>query len=63
LHRRESGLRLPVVATAIAGAAIVSSVTGITLGIAKQWGFNRRIGKNQAHAGNMVGAALSGYLG
>jgi MFS family permease len=53
------------VATAIAGAAIVPAVTGITLGIVKQRGFNRQNGLNQAfnHAGNMVGAAASGYLG
>jgi MFS family permease len=53
------------IATAIAGAAIVPAVTGITLGIVRQRGFNRQIGRNQAfnHAGNVVGAALSGYLG
>lgn len=53
------------VATSIASAAIVPAVTGITLGIVKQRGFNRQNGRNQAfnHAGNMVGAALSGYLG
>jgi MFS family permease len=53
------------VATAIAGAAIGPAVTGITLGIVRQAGFNRQIGRNQAfnHAGNMVGAALSGFLG
>jgi MFS family permease len=53
------------VATAIAGAAIVPAVTGMTLGIVHQAGFNRQNGHNQAfnHAGNMVGAALSGYLG
>src|SRR5258707_4155229 len=53
------------VATAIAGAAIVPAVTGITLGIVDQAGFNRQNGRNQAfnHAGNMVGAALSGFLG
>jgi len=53
------------VATAIAGAAIVPAVTGITLGIVHQSGFNRQNGRNQAfnHAGNMVGAALSGFLG
>ncbi len=56
---------LSQVATAIAGAAIGPAVTGITLGIAKQKGFNRFNGRNQAfnHAGNMVGAAISGYLG
>lgn len=53
------------IATAIAGAAIVPAVTGITLGLVGQKGFNRQNGRNQAsnHAGNMVGAAISGYLG
>src|SRR6516162_3832497 len=53
------------VATSMAGAAIVPAVTGITLGIVRQKGFNRQNGRNQAfnHAGNMVGAALSGLLG
>jgi predicted MFS family arabinose efflux permease len=53
------------IATAIAGAAIVPAVTGITLGIVGQKGFNRQNGRNQAfnHAGNMVGAAASGLLG
>lgn len=53
------------VATAIAGAAIVPAVTGITLGMVGQKGFNRQNGHNQAfnHAGNMVGAAVSGFLG
>jgi MFS family permease len=53
------------IATSIAGAAIIPAVTGITLGIVRQKGFNRQNGRNQAfnHAGNMVGAAVSGYLG
>src|SRR6201997_3845335 len=53
------------VATAIAGAAIGPAVAGITLGMVRQAGFNRQNGKNQAynHAGNMVGAGLSGLLG
>jgi len=53
------------IATAIAGAAIGPAVAGITLGIARQKGFNRQNGRNQAfnHAGNVVGAALSGFLG
>jgi len=53
------------VATAIAGAAIGPAVSGITLGIVRQAGFNRQTGYNQAlnHAGNMVGAGLSGLLG
>jgi MFS family permease len=53
------------IATSISSAAIVPAVTGITLGLVKQRGFNRQIGRNQAfnHAGNLVGAAASGYLG
>ncbi|WP_237479222.1 MFS transporter [Lichenibacterium dinghuense] len=53
------------VATAIAGAAIGPAVAGITLGMVRQRGFNRQNGRNQAfnHAGNMVGAGLSGFLG
>jgi len=53
------------IATAIAGAAIGPAVAGMTLGIARQNGFNRQNGRNQAfnHAGNMIGAALSGWLG
>jgi MFS family permease len=53
------------VATAIAGAAIGPAVAGMTLGIVRQAGFPRQNGRNQAfnHAGNMVGATLSGYLG
>lgn len=53
------------VATAIAGSVIGPAVVGITLGIVKQKGFTRQNGYNQAfnHAGNVVGAALSGYLG
>jgi MFS family permease len=56
---------LSQVSTAIAGAAIGPAVTGITLGIVRQAGFNRQNGHNQAlnHAGNMVGAGLSGLLG
>ena len=53
------------IATAVAGAAIGPAVAGLTLGIVRQRGFNRQNGRNQAfnHAGNMVGAALSGFLG
>jgi predicted MFS family arabinose efflux permease len=53
------------IATAIAGAAIAPAVTGITLGMFHQSGFNRQLGINQAynHAGNAVGAGLSGVLG
>jgi MFS family permease len=52
-------------ATAVSGAAIVPAVAGITLGIFHQAGFNRQNGHNQVynHAGNLVGAGLSGLLG
>jgi MFS family permease len=53
------------VATAIAGAAIGPAIIGITLGMVHQEGFPRQNAVNQAynHAGNMVGAILSGYMG
>ena len=53
------------VATAIAGAAIGPAVTGMTLGIVRRKGLNAQNGRNQAfnHAGNMVGAGLSGWQG
>lgn len=53
------------IATAIAGAAIGPAVAGMTLGIVRQKGFNAQNGRNQAwnHAGNMIGAGLSGWLG
>jgi MFS family permease len=53
------------VATALAGGTLGPAVNGITLGIVRQSRFNRQNGKNQAwnHAGNVVGAALSGFLG
>lgn len=56
---------LSQVATAVAGAAVGPAVTGITLGLFRQRGFARQNGRNQVfnHAGNMVGAALSGLLG
>jgi len=56
---------LSQMATAVAGAAIGPAVAGITLGMFGQSGFNRQLGVNQAfnHAGNAVGAALSGLAG
>ncbi len=63
----QTGLVVTVsqVATAIAGAGIGPAVTGMTLGIVRQKGFNGQNGRNQAwnHAGNMIGAGLSGWLG
>jgi MFS family permease len=53
------------VAAAFAGAALGPAVTGITLGMVGQADFGRQFGRNQVanHAGNVVGATLSGYLG
>jgi MFS family permease len=53
------------VATAITGAALGPAVAGITLGMVRQDGFDRQFGRNQVanHAGNVVAAALSGWLG
>ena len=49
----------------IAGAALGPGLVGLTLGVARQAGFNAQNGRNQAfnHAGNLVGAGLSGLLG
>ncbi|MFM0053105.1 MFS transporter [Caballeronia grimmiae] len=51
--------------TAVTGAALGPAVGGVTLGIVRQQGFDRQFGRNQVanHAGNVVGAALSGWLG
>ncbi|MGH6958605.1 MAG: MFS transporter [Caulobacteraceae bacterium] len=49
----------------VAGAALGPGMVGLTLGVARQVGFNAQNGRNQAfnHAGNLVGAVLSGVLG
>lgn len=51
--------------TAVTGAALGPAVAGVTLGIVHECGFDRQFGRNQVanHAGNVVGAALSGWLG
>ncbi|MDQ7978859.1 MFS transporter [Paraburkholderia sp. SARCC-3016] len=51
--------------TAVTGAALGPAVAGATLGIVRENGFDRQFGRNQVanHAGNVVGAALSGWLG
>jgi MFS family permease len=53
------------IATALAGAALGPALAGITLGMVRKAGFDRQFGRNQAinHAGNVIGAALSGLLG
>ncbi|SAK91331.1 major facilitator transporter [Caballeronia glebae] len=51
--------------TAMTGAALGPAVAGVTLGIVRERGFDHQFGRNQVanHAGNVVGAALSGWLG
>lgn len=51
--------------TAVTGAALGPAMAGVTLGIVRERGFDRQFGRNQVanHAGNVVGAALSGWLG
>ncbi|MDR5759688.1 MFS transporter [Caballeronia sp. LZ035] len=51
--------------TAVTGAALGPAVAGVTLGIVREKGFDRQFGRNQVanHAGNVVGAGLSGWLG
>ncbi|MFM0737442.1 MFS transporter [Paraburkholderia xenovorans] len=53
------------VVTAITGAALGPALAGITLGMVRRDGFDRQFGRNQVanHAGNVVAAALSGWLG
>jgi MFS family permease len=53
------------VLTAVTGAALGPAVAGVTLGIVRERGFDRQFARNQManHAGNVVGAALSGWLG
>ncbi len=59
------GVGASQILTAIAGAAIGPAVAGVTLGMVRQDGFDRQNGRNQAfnHAGNLIGAGLSGLLG
>jgi predicted MFS family arabinose efflux permease len=56
---------LSQIVACIAGAALGPGMVGLTLGVARQSGFNAQNGRNQAfnHAGNLAGAALSGLLG
>lgn len=51
--------------TALSAAVLGPALVGMTLGIVHQRGFARQNGLNQAfnHAGNVAGAALSGWLG
>ena len=50
---------------AVGGAAIGPAMLALTLGVVRQQGFSKHFGRNQAfnHAGNLLGAAVSGYLG
>ena len=49
----------------IAGAVIPPTIAGITLGLVKQSGYPRQLGRNEAfnHAGNVTAALLCGVFG
>jgi len=49
----------------IAGAAVGPAIAGITLGLVRQAGFARQLGRNEAfnHAGNVTAALLGGAFG
>jgi MFS family permease len=53
------------VAGALGGAAIGPAMMGLTLGVVRRAGFDLQNGRNQAfnHAGNVLGAAVSGAIG
>jgi predicted MFS family arabinose efflux permease len=53
------------VAAAVSSAVLVPAMAGVTLGMVRARGFDRQFGRNQManHAGNVVGAALAGWLG
>ena len=53
------------VASGLCGALIGPALTGLTLGLVRQAGFERQMARNQVanHAGNVVAAAAAGYLG
>ncbi|MGC1303211.1 MAG: MFS transporter [Caulobacteraceae bacterium] len=50
---------------AVGGAAIGPAMMGLTLGVFRRSGFDAQNGRNQAfnHAGNVLGAAISGLIG
>ncbi|QWT21587.1 MFS transporter [Bacillus sp. NP157] len=56
---------LSQVATAVAGALLGPAIAGMTLGMTRARGFTHQFGRNQVanHAGNVVGASVSGYIG
>ena len=49
----------------VAGAAVGPAIAGLTLGLVKQAGFARQLGRNEAcnHAGNVTAALLGGAFG
>ena len=49
----------------IAGAAIAPAIAGVTLGLVRQQGYARQVGRNEAfnHAGNVAAAILAGVFG
>jgi MFS family permease len=53
------------IAAAVGGSVLLPAMAGVTLGMVRAGGFDRQFGRNQManHAGNVVGAALAGWLG
>lgn len=53
------------VAQGVAGAVIAPAIAAITLGLVRQEGFARQLGRNEAfnHGGNMFAALMGGLLG
>jgi len=49
----------------MAGAAVGPAIAGLTLGLVKQTGFARQLGRNEAfnHAGNVTAALFGGAFG
>ncbi len=56
---------LSQIVTGVAGAVVAPAVAGITLGLVRQSGFARQLGRNEAfnHAGNVFAALLGGGFG
>ncbi|MEQ7417263.1 MFS transporter [Xanthomonas campestris pv. campestris] len=59
------GVVVAQIASALAAAGIGPALTGITLGLVRAQGFDHQLARNQVanHGGNLLAAALAGWLG